>query len=65
MEGAARVAEVSATADGDRLFERDRNGIARPALDIRVSNYTEKIIHFLARRSWSGMTNKQGTRVSA
>ena len=58
MEGAAGVAEASATADGDRLFERDRNGTARPALDIRVSNIFEKFIHFLARRSLSGVTNK-------
>ena len=58
MEGAAGVTEASATADGDRLFERDRNEIARPALDIRVSNAIEKAIHFLARRSLPGMTNK-------
>ncbi len=58
MEGAAGVAEASATADGDRLFERDRNGIARPALDTRVSNSNGKIIYLLARRSSSDMLNK-------
>ena len=58
MEGAAGVAEASATAGGDRLFERDRNVIARPALNIRVSSAIEKLIHFLARRSLSGRINK-------
>jgi len=58
MEGAAGVAEANATADGDRLFERDRNGIARPALDIRVSNTFEKFIYFLARRRLPGMMNR-------
>jgi len=58
MEGAAGVAEASATAYGDRLFERDRNGIARPASDIRVTNNFGKFIHFLGRRCFSGMTNK-------
>ena len=58
MEGAAGVAEASATADGDRLFERDGNGIARPTLDIRVSNTTGKIIYLLLRRGLSDMLNK-------
>ena len=57
MEGAAGVAEASATADSDRLFERDRNEIGSPTLDMRVSNAIEKAMHFLARRSLPGMLN--------
>ena len=58
MEGFAGVAEASATANGDRLFERDRNGIRSPALDMRVSNAIETAIYFLVRRSLSGILNE-------
>ena len=51
MEGAAGVVEASATANSDRLFERNRIEIARPALDIRASSTIEKLIHYLARRT--------------
>jgi len=47
MEGTTGVAEASATAEGDRLFEKDMNGIARPALDICVSNLARKAHSFL------------------